>query len=80
MANGSSTTAELWRAYLREHIAHSERFNRVYRGRSLAQHMQAHAARRKCRNVPKPRGKAWRRVWAQSRARPGAREGESTES
>lgn len=80
MANRGSTAAELWRAYLREHIAHSERFNRVYRGRGLALHLQALAARRKCRNVPKPRGKAWGRVWSQSRANTGARQRDRTKS
>ncbi|MJS61837.1 hypothetical protein DOC35_19330 [Salmonella enterica subsp. enterica] len=30
--------------------------------------MQAHAARRKSRSIPKPRGKAWRGVLSLSRA------------
>lgn len=66
MANRGSTAAELWRAYLREHVTHSERFNRVYRGRGIQLHLHAHAARYR-RPMPQPRGKVWRQVLALSR-------------
>jgi hypothetical protein len=58
----ASTVKQLWRAYLRENVAITERFNQVYRGRAIRHHMQVFNARRR-KTLAYPRGRAWLKAW-----------------